>query len=181
MLANNYTIQKKTSRRENSVDLTLNKSTPRVNLTNTQSHYVQLLISGIKSVTTSWSGNTLTGSDRTIYRCFFAPMAFEHTPLPKQKFQPLTLYNIILYTFTGPLNVDRFITRPTRVSLRTGKSHNTAIISCVSSTYKPPPPPAHRRFYLIPWPGNVWSCFHLSKINYNLLLWFTKSVPYFWI
>jgi len=72
---------------------------------------------------------------------FLAPVTFEHTLLPKRNFQPLTLY-----TFTGPLTVGRFITRPTHVSVRTGKSHNTAVISCVSRTYKPPPPATHRHF-----------------------------------
>lgn len=170
------------SRRENRINLTWNKNTARVHLTTTQSKYVKRLISGINSVMNLWSGNTVTGSDHTIYRCFFfAPVTFEHTPLSKQNFHPLTLYNISLCTFTGTLTVGRFITRPTRVSIRTSKSHNTAVISCVSSTYKPPRTSTHRHFYLIPWAGYVLSCFHLSEINYTLLLWFTKSVPYFWI
>jgi len=129
------------SRRENRTNLTLNKNTARVHLTTMQSKYVQLLVSGINSVTNSRSGNTLKGINHTIYRCVFTSVTFEPTPLPKQNFHPLTLYNISLCTFTGTLTVGRFVTKPTRVSIRTGKSHNTAVISCVSCTYKPPPPP----------------------------------------
>jgi hypothetical protein len=53
-------------------------------------------------------GNTLAGSDRTIFLCSFASVTFEHTLLPKQIFQPLTLYNVYLYNLTGPLTFGRF-------------------------------------------------------------------------
>jgi hypothetical protein len=64
-----FKIPKRNTGPVNCGNLTLNKTTARVNLTTTQSKHVQLLISGVNSVTISRSGNTMNASDFAIHRC----------------------------------------------------------------------------------------------------------------
>jgi hypothetical protein len=112
---------------------------------------------------------------------YFAPVTFVHTLLPKRNFQPLTLYNVSLYAFTVPLTAGRFITQANSCfSTHCSKPQHSCNLLCVKNLQTTPS--RHTQtLYLIPCPGYVLSCFHLSEINYTLLLWFTKSVPYFCI